>query len=266
MEESKAKTTVQLLNIAAFLGTILVNYLANAVPLGGRSTGEISELYPNLFTPAGYTFAIWGLIYLLLALFVIYQAKDIHKLNKDPIVEKVGGWFFVASLANMAWIFAWHYLLPGLSLLIMLVLLVSLIMIYLRLGIGREQVSVMRKYLVHLPFSVYLGWISVATIANVSAYLVSVEWGGWGLSQVTWTVIVIIVGTLIALNALRSRGDVFYSLVFIWAFIGIFVKRVTADVSPPPAILLVLVAAVLVLAYVTAVTAVKSKEILSSKQ
>ena len=249
MDESKAKTTLQFANIAGFLGTIVVNYLANALPIAGKSTGELSDLYPNLFTPAGFTFAIWGVIYLLLTLFVIYQAKDIHKLNKDPVVEKVGGWFFVTCLANMGWIFAWHYQAVGLSLVFMLILLVSLIFIYLRLDIGRARVTKMERYLVHLPFSVYLGWISVATIANVSAFLVGTGWNRWGLSEATWTVIVIIAGTVIALNGLRSRGDVFFSLVFVWAFIGIFVRRATVDVSPHPAVLLVLVAAVLFIAY-----------------
>ncbi len=251
MEDSKAKTTLQALNIAGFLGTILVNFLANALPVAGRTTGEVSDLYPSLFTPAGYTFAIWGVIYILLALFVIYQARDIHKLKKNPVVEKVGIWFFISTLANMAWIFAWHYLLVGLSLVLMIIILISLVVIYLRLDIGRADVTKPELYLVHLPFSVYLGWISVATIANVSAFLIDTGWNRWGLSEATWTVIMIIAGTLIALNALRSRGDVFYTLVFIWAFIGIFVRRATVDVSPHPAVLLFLVAAVLFIGYAT---------------
>ncbi len=259
MDESKAKTTLQFANIAGFLGTIVVNYLANALPIAGKSTGELSDLYPNLFTPAGFTFAIWGVIYLLLTLFVIYQAKDIHKLNKDPVVEKVGGWFFVTCLANMGWIFAWHYQAVGLSLVFMLILLVSLIFIYLRLDIGRTRVTKMERYLVHLPFSVYLGWISVATIANVSALLVDAGWNRWGLSEATWTVIVIIVGTLIALYALRSRGDIFYSLVFIWAFFGIFMRRISVDISPNPAILIVLVAAVIAIAYMIYITLRKDR-------
>ncbi len=254
MDKKKATTTLQLLNVGGFLGTLIVNYLANALPIAGMSTGELSDLYPNLFTPAGFTFAIWGLIYLLLALFVVYQARDIHKQKKDPALEKVGPWFFVSCLANMGWIFAWHYQAVGLSLVFMLILLLSLIFIYLRLDIGRARVTKMERYLVHLPFSVYLGWISVATIANVTVLLVDAGWNRWGLSEAAWTVLVIIVGTLIALYALRSRGDIFYSLVFVWAFFGIFVRRISVDVSPNPAILIVLVAAVIAIAYMIYIT------------
>ena len=248
MKESKTLALLQLLNIVGFAGTVLVNVLANTLPIAGKTTGELSDLYPNLFVPTGYTFAIWGVIYILLALFVIYQARDIHKLNKDPLVEKIGVWFIISSLANMAWIFAWHYEKVFLSLIIMLLLLISLIGIYLRLGIGITDVSKEEKFLVHLPFSVYLGWITVATIANVTAFLVDINWRAFGLSEATWTALVIIVATLITLTVLRRREDIFYSFVVIWALIGIFVRRVSADVIYPVLIIWI-VAAITVIAY-----------------
>jgi hypothetical protein len=125
--------------------------------------------------------------------------KGSFKLKKDPIVDQIGWWFIVTSVANIAWIFAWHYERIFLSLLIMLVLLASLLKIYLGLGIGETAVSGAKKYLVHLPFSIYLGWITVATIANVTALLVAVEWNRFGLSEVFWTALVIIVATAITL-------------------------------------------------------------------
>lgn len=250
MKDAKVRTLLQFLNIVGFVGTVIINILANSIPIAGKTTGEVSDLYPDLFAPAGFTFAIWGVIYILLALFVIYQALDILKLNKNPIIDKIGIWFIVSSAANMAWIFAWHYERIFLSLLLMLVILVSLILIYLRLGIGMANVSKEEKYLVHLPFSVYLGWITVATVANVTVFLVSINWGRLGLSEVSWTVLVILVATLITLAVLRNRADVFYSLVVVWAFLGILAKRITADVVHVFLIIVVLAVTAL-LAYLT---------------
>jgi hypothetical protein len=248
MREADVKTLRQILNIVAFVSTVVINILANTIPIAGKTTGELSDLYPNLFVPAGITFSIWGVIYILLALFVIYQAKDLVKLKKDPIVDQIGWWFIVTSVANIAWIFAWHYERIFLSLLIMLVLLVALLKIYLGLGIGETKVAGAKKYLVHLPFSIYLGWITVATIANVSALLVAVEWNRFGLSEVFWTALVIIIATVITLLMLKRRGDVFYVIVVIWAFIGIFIRHIAIGV-PSYVLLLILIAAIALLTY-----------------
>ncbi len=224
------KIRFQIVNIIGFGGMIIVNFLANYLPINGKTTGELSAQYPNLFVPAALTFAIWGVIYLLLAFFVIFQAKDLFKKSKDMniyFINDIGWLFFVSSLANMAWIFAWHYEKVILSLIIMIILLFSLIKIYLNLNIGREKVTKKIKYLVHLPFSVYLGWITVATIANVTAVLVHLGWNGFGISEVFWTVLVIAVATIITLVILSTRGDIFYSLVIIWAFLGIVIKRLS---------------------------------------
>ncbi len=248
MREADEKTLRQILNVIAFVVTVVINIFANTIPIGGKTTGELSALYPNLFVPAGITFSIWGVIYILLALFVAYQAKDLFKLKKDPIVEQIGWWFAVASVANIAWIYAWHYEQIFLSLLIMLVLLASLLKIYLRLGIGKTAVSGAEKYLVHLPFSIYLGWISVATIANAASLLVAVEWNRFGLSEVFWTVLVIIVATMITLAMLKRRGDVFYGIVVVWAFIGILIRHIAIGM-PSSVLLLVLIVAIAFLTY-----------------
>ncbi len=228
------KKMFQVLNIFSFLAVLVVNGLANAIPLGGNTTGDISELYPNLFVPAGLTFSIWGLIYLALFVFVIYQARDLFskKQIEIPCLQSIGWLFFISCLANAGWIFAWHYKQPLLSLAAMLVLLFSLIFIYLRLGIGKQNVDSVTRYSVHLPFSLYLGWITVATIANITAVLVRFNWNGWGLSPIFWTVLVIVAGTVIALINVVQRGDIAYSAVVVWAYLGIIIKRYSVG-SPP---------------------------------
>jgi hypothetical protein len=229
---SALKTGLQLLNILAFLGTLAVNALANILPIAGRTTGELSDSYPNLFVPDGLTFSIWGLIYLLLGAFVVYQARDLFGSSgrATELVQRVGWLFVLASAANMAWIFAWHHQRVALSLAIMVVLLVSLIVLYLRLGVG-SAAGTGRRLLVHLPFSVYLGWITVATVANATALLVSLGWNRFGLSEVFWTVLVVVVAAAITVLMLVMRRDSFYALVVVWAFAGIVIKR-TSSASP----------------------------------
>lgn len=230
------------------IGLILVltlNGLANALPINGITTGAVSDRYANLFVPAGVTFSIWGLIYLLLTAFVVYQWMAVRK-EDSAFVGRVGIWFFLSCLANSAWILAWHYELLPLSLVLMLILLGCLLVIYLRLGVGASPAARPVRLLVHLPFSVYLGWITVATIANVAALLTSVQWGQWGLSAQFWTVAVISVGVLIALAMALRKGDVFFCLVVVWALLGILLKRM-ADTATPDQMVVVAVVAGMVL-------------------
>ncbi|MGM0436962.1 MAG: hypothetical protein ACQEQD_01695 [Bacillota bacterium] len=221
----------QIANIVGFIGVITANFLANYLPLNGYNTGELSDMYPNLFVPAGLTFSIWGVIYLFLLGFIIYQSKGlINKLNKTPnFIPKIGWLFFISSLANIGWIFAWHHLMVFLSLIFMIILLISLIGIYLRLNIGRNNFTKAKKIFVNIPFSLYLGWITIATIANVTAWLVSINWSGWGLSEVTWTIIILIVGIIITILNTLNRADSIYALVVIWAYLGIILKRYQAE-------------------------------------
>ena len=210
-------------NFAAFLMTVVVNALSDILPLNGRTTAEVSDLYSNLFTPAGYVFAIWGVIYVLLLVFVLYPMLS-RKLETG-FLSKISFLFVLSCIANIVWIFLWHYEQIVLSIIPMLVLLASLIAIYLRLKIGQVDVSLKERLAVHLPFSVYLGWITVATIANVSAALTAISWDGLGISEVAWTVLVIIVALVITVGVTYTRKDVGYSLVIIWALGGIIVKQ-----------------------------------------
>jgi len=226
--------TLQLLqvgNITAVILTIIVNSLANILPIAGKNTGELSDNIPNLFVPAGITFAIWGIIYILTIMFAIYLAKDLFKKEKTtkPLLEKISFFFILACLANIIWIFLWHYEQIILSLLAMLLLFFSLLMIYLRLNIGLEKVTMKEKLFVHIPISVYIGWITVATIANVTAVLVTINWDGFGISEEIWTILVLIIATILTILVLITRKDCQYSAVIIWALIGIYLKRITDD-------------------------------------
>lgn len=211
-------------NIIGLVLTLFVNFLANALPLNGKTTAELSDSYPNLFVPAGYVFAIWGVIYLLLIIFVIFQA--LPKQRDDVFHEQISIFFIISSLANSVWIFFWHYEQVLFSLVTMLVLLTSLILLYWRLEVGLNSIPLNTKLAVHTPFSVYLGWITVATVANVTAYLVSINWDGLGISETIWTLIVLSVATIIAIIVILQRKDVAYTLVSVWAFIGIFSKQI----------------------------------------
>ncbi len=220
----------QILNITSLVGVIAVNYLANALPIAGKTTGELSDLYPSVFTPAGFTFSIWGIIYILLIIFAVYQTKGLFgnsDIPRNEFLQKIGPWFMLSSIGNMAWIFAWHFEVIWLSVLLMLVILFPLIKVYLRLGIGYRIVSKNQQYFVHMPFSVYLGWITVATIANGATLLVDLNWNGFDLAVDFWASAMIATATVITLIVLFTRRDLFYSLVIIWAFVGIIAKRVS---------------------------------------
>ncbi len=212
----------QILNLVAVVAVITVNGLANALPINGQDTGQIADAIPTLFTPAGYVFSIWGVIYLGLIAFAVYQALPAQRA--DARLKAVFPWFQAAALFNMAWIFAWHYNQVPLSMVLMLGLLGSLIAIYLRLGIGQRPFALRERWAVQVPFSIYLGWISVATIANAAALLFVWQWDGFGLSPAIWSAVVLAVGTLLGLAMMALRREVAYVLVLVWAFIGIVVK------------------------------------------
>jgi benzodiazapine receptor len=219
----KKDTLRQVVNVLAVLVTIAINGLANALPLNGLTTGEISDRFQVYFVPAGYVFSIWGLIYLALVAFAVYQALPAQREN--PRLRRIGTLFALSCLANVAWLFLWHYEVFPLTLVAMVTLLLSLIVIYLRLEIGRAHVSAAEKWLAHVPFSIYLGWVTVATIANVTSVLDYANWDGWGISPEAWTVIMLVAGTAIAAAVGFTRGDVVYMLVIVWAFVGIAVKH-----------------------------------------
>lgn len=193
--------------------------------------GALSDRYPNLFVPAGFTFAVWGIIYLLLTAWVVFQFAAILRPVPAGVqaVAVIGPLFLVTCLANTAWIFAWHYQRVLLSVGAMLVLFCALIAVYVRLGVGVARVPASIRYLVQLPFSVYLGWITVATIANITAALVHLEWNRFGLSEAYWAVAAIAVATVITALIVVSRRDAAFALVVVWALVGIMAKRMATD-------------------------------------
>jgi len=230
METQTKRVPTKLLALAAYLVMILVNALANILPINGITTGEVSDSYPNLFAPAGLTFAIWGVIYLALAGYVLYQFGLIQRNKLDAQLasdQKIRLLFIVSSLANSVWIFAWHFRLIPLTLVLMLVLLISLAAI--NLITRRQTFETGGKILIRMPFAIYFGWITVATIANVTTLLVDIQWTGAGLSEQTWTALVLLAGLLIGWITTVFLKSTAYGLVLIWAYAGILLKHLSAS-------------------------------------
>jgi benzodiazapine receptor len=223
MSNSRKIILLQSLNVLAFAVIVIVNALASSLALNGRTTAEVSDLYFTLVTPAGYVFSIWGLIYTLLLIFVVFQALPSQR--EKPFLKQINVLFILSGVFNVLWLFLWHYDQIVLSVALMFALLATLIAVYLRLGIGKASATLKEKAFVHLPFSVYLGWITVASIANVASALVAINWNGFGLANDIWAVIVIAVALLITLAVIATRKDVAYSLVIVWALVGIAVNQ-----------------------------------------
>ncbi len=249
MKKNSNLKMLAVLNTIIFLGVLAVNYMANALPINGLNTGEVSASVPNLFVPAGLTFSIWGLIYVLLAIFILYQFNSLKKRN-GRFVGDIGIWFIVSCIANMGWIFAWHYRQIFLSLALMLIILMSLIVIVLRLRPNRKYATGLERIAVYHTFSIYLGWISVATIANVTTVLVTVGWDGFGIGDEFWTVVVIAVAILLALTSINKYGDIPYAIVIDWALAGIILKRYQTDGTEYVWILLVAATGILLISFI----------------
>lgn len=213
-----------------YVAMVAVNSLANVLPIGGVTTGEASDAYANLFTPAGATFSIWGLIYLLLLAYTFYQfgfgRKELPP-EREKLFATINRYFLITSLANIAWIFAWHYGVIWLSVLLMLTLLYALIRIADVLR--KERFSGWDTLCIRAPFGVYFGWITVATIANITVFLVSLGWDGFGISEATWTVIILLVGAGIGIVRVLRDENIFYGMVFVFAYGGIWLKHTSAD-------------------------------------
>ena len=211
-------------NIFAFIFMVLINGLAGSTTLlGGKNTAEISNANFTLITPAGYVFSIWGIIYVLLGIFVVFQA--LPREREKEYHGKISWLFILSSIFNIVWLFLWQFEYLVFSVILMFLLLASLISIYLRLDIGKSQVGLAEKITVHLPFSTYLGWITIASIANVAVTLVSIGWNGFGISPETWATIIVVIALLITVLVIVTRKDIAYGLVIIWAFLGIAVGQ-----------------------------------------
>lgn len=208
---------------------IAANALANILPINQLNTGQISAFYPNLFVPAGFTFSIWGIIYLLLINYIISFTYFTILSDKFPkvntYISSINKWFLATCFLNASWILAWHYLWIWASVLIMLLFLSVLIYLFI---LGKKHQSLLNKtqsFLLYTPFIVYLGWISVATIANITALLVKTDWNGLGISPEIWSLIMMVTATILAIYFIIVEKTASYSLVIMWALWGIRAAR-----------------------------------------
>ncbi|TFG70844.1 MAG: tryptophan-rich sensory protein [Anaerolineales bacterium] len=226
----------QILNVLVTVAVLTINILANALPINGQNTGEISDRFAIYFVPAGYVFSIWGLIYLGLIAFAIYQALP---KNRDTLwLKRITPYYILGNFANIVWIFLWHYNQFPLTLIAMLVILGSLLAITVALMKTSDARGAGVRWFVKAPFSLYVGWISVATVANVTQVLYFLNWGGWGIAPEVWALMMLVVAAVIAGLNLVLRRDNIYVLVFVWAYIGIAVQHNTTALVMLPAALL----------------------------
>lgn len=220
------KRTLQTLNLVTLFIAIGANYFINAQKQGGASIGEVSDKYANLLTPADYAFGIWGLVYLALLAFAIYQLRDMFvKPAKDDIALKIGWWFVIANLANASWGIAFTNEAVGLSLLIMMVLFFALIKIVLNLNMEKWDAPISIIAFVWWPLSIYFGWITVALVANTSTYLTSLGWSGTPLHPATWALIVLLLATIVFTAMIWTRNMREYALAGVWGIVAIGVKN-----------------------------------------
>jgi hypothetical protein len=231
-------------NLGAFALVILLNVLSNALPINGQTMPEISAKYPSLFTPAGFTFSIWGVIYLSLLIFVVWQALPAQR--SDSKVAAVSKYFQVNCFANALWIVVWHYDLLALSLLLMFVILVTLILIYRSLIAAIDTASMVEHVAVHLPFSLYTAWITVATIANISVLQTGNGWDNMGMEAVQWTFVKLAVAGAIGATMILKYRDIPFALVIAWATYGISVMQADTPAVAGAATTLSLLALLLV--------------------
>ncbi|EIT85735.1 hypothetical protein A374_07869 [Fictibacillus macauensis ZFHKF-1] len=204
-------------NILAFIVMVAVNSLSSTLPLNGKTDKELSDAYNLLITPAGYVFSIWGMIYIMLAIWCIYQVLPRHR--SDDVFRSISFWFILNALLNAAWIFVWHYQWVDASILIMYGLLATLIIIY---NVTRKTTT---SFWLVVPFSIYIGWVSVAAIVNTQTVFVYHGWDQLNVSGITVALITLLLATVLAFYVTSRTRDIFYSLVFIWAFIGIGVRQ-----------------------------------------
>jgi hypothetical protein len=209
-----------------FVGVIAVNALANILPINGYNTGQISAFYPNAFVPAGFTFSIWGVIYLLLLSYTIgftyYTLKRQAYPKSYKFIEQINPYFLWTCVFNMAWIVAWHYLQIELSVVIMLLFLITLIQLFLKSNMIANDLNLTQRFILQTPFIVYLGWISVATIANITALLVAYKWTAFSIAPIYWSALMIFIALLLAVLMLNKFKAVPFALVVAWALWGIY--------------------------------------------
>lgn len=219
------KKTLAIANTIALVITIAVNYLSNTGLINGNTMATISGRYGNYFTPAGYAFSIWGVIYLGLLGFIFYGWRFLPDKN-DHLVSKIGWWFVVSCVANSLWVVVWLYDLIGLSVAVMIALLLSLFKIVQNADIyEKRNVAMITRLCIIWPFSIYFGWVSVALIADVAAFLTKIGWNGWEISGITWTVIMLCAAGLVNILVIQTKKLYAFGLVGIWAVLAISVAN-----------------------------------------
>ncbi|HEY5463334.1 MAG TPA: hypothetical protein VIJ95_08760 [Hanamia sp.] len=220
------KKTLQIANGFALVSTIIINYLSNTGVFNGKTVAQISDKYQNYFTPAGYAFSIWGLIYLGLLAFVIYTGRSLFKKIEDewPVLE-IGWWFVISCIANSCWVIAWLYDYTGLTVIIMVIMLISLVKIILNTRMELDDLPLKKIAFVWWPFCIYSGWISVALIADVAAYLTKINWNGFGITQIGWTILMICVAGILNLFITWKRNMREFAIVGVWALVAIAVAN-----------------------------------------
>ena len=265
MNTAVGRTPIKILVAATYLVMIATNAAANALPINGRRTGDVSDAYPSLFTPAGVTFSIWGLIYLLLGAHVLYQLglfRDRPDTAADiALLNRVGLLFSLSSVINTAWIFTWHYDLIPLSAVLLVAILTCLALIVTT--VRRANPTGRQRWFVGVPFSVYFGWSTVAVVANITVLLVYWHWNGFGLAESTWAVIIVLVAMAIGTLTMLRNHDVAYGLVLIWAYTGILIRQ-TSDLSGRYPAVIVAVAVSLVIFVVAEVMILRRERIRSA--
>lgn len=242
--------TIMILSLAFFSGMLFINYGSMMGLINGVTINELSNNYNNLFTPAAITFSVWAVIYAALFMYVIWQLKPVFSKNISPdiymVTQKIGVLFLLSCVLNVAWVFAWHYDKLFFSTLIMAGLLITLIKINKRISFELTKTPQYRLFL-KIPFGLYLGWISIAMISNVAAYLTKIEWNGFGLDPRFWQMTMVLVGSLIACWSVTKLNNVAYGLTVLWALGGILMVRLADTIPSLSMNLLVTLCALLVL-------------------
>ena len=216
-------STLKILNVAALVVVVLVNYLANALPINGVKTADISNKYFNEFAPANLTFSIWAVIYSLIIGVMIWQFVNVNEA-KNKEISQFSTYFIANCLLNAAWLFAWHYEIFVLTIILMLGILYTLVQLN-RIESKEFPTDLPTKWLLQSGFGVYLGWICIATIANITTFLVSLNFNKLGLTDTFWTGTVIGIGSITAAMLVVRYKNMYIGFAVIWALIGIVIRQ-----------------------------------------
>ncbi|MCM4171754.1 hypothetical protein DHD32_09690 [Arenibacter sp. TNZ] len=217
---------LSIINLLSVVLVIAVNYISQAVRINDTTIGELSQRYTNLFTPASYAFAIWGLIFLGLLAYAFFQIKVVFFDRKElAFIKQTGNWFAFANVLNALWVIVFAYNYMGLTVIIIAGILISLLKIIINTNMERWDAPKEIIVFSWWPICFYSGWITVATIANIALYLTKIGWNGAFLTEVQWTIVLIIVATLINLVIIYKRNMREFAAVGVWALFAIYIRH-----------------------------------------